>query len=111
MNFKKTGLDNSRADFLLNAVSHYALVYKAVNAGNYEAHLDYFPVKFREDFPSLPQLAYGELSPLEIDWDAYPDIEYLMVWTIDQDERKNIKKFFGLVFEQGDLSIWHNIQD
>jgi hypothetical protein len=61
-------------DFLLHAISHYALVHKAVDVGNYEARLEYFPVKFSENFPSVPSSAQIELTPWEIDWDHYPDI-------------------------------------
>lgn len=106
MGFKHAGMDTARADILLHAISHYALAHKTVNVGNYEARLEYFPVQFSEDFPTVPSRALIEISPWEIDWNRYPDIDFLVAWEIEQDERNKINKFFGLVFEQESLSIW-----
>jgi hypothetical protein len=111
MHHKKFGLDTSRVDFLLHAVSHYALVHKAVDAGNYEARLEYFPIRFSENLPSVPSSAQIELTPWGIDWNRYPDIDFLVAWKMTQDERKKIKQFFGLTFEDGNLSIWGRNQN
>jgi hypothetical protein len=111
MGFKHAGINTSRADVLLHAISHYALVHKTVNVGNYEARLDYFPVQFSEDFPAVPPRALIEVSPWKIDWNRYADIDFLVAWEMTKDERKKIEKFFGLTFEKGNLSIWHRNQN
>lgn len=111
MNYKKTNLNTSRMDILLHAVSHYALAKKAVNVLNYEARLDYFPVQFRENLPDVPPTVLIELSPCQIDWNRYPDIKLLVAWDIKKDERKNIKRFFDLSFQQDNLSIWQRSQN
>lgn len=110
INYKEDGLKTSRVDVLLHAVSHYALFHKAVNAGNYEARREHFPVQFQESFPPVPSLESIEILSEEIDWNLYPDIEYLVAWEIDQNERKNISSFFGLVFHKQSLSIWRRKQ-
>ena len=106
MNYKQFGSDTSRVDFLLHSISHYALTHKAVDIGNYEARLDYFPVQFKTNMPPVPSIALIELSPWEIDWDGYPDIEYLIAWEMGLEERNNISRSFDMVFKKDDLSIW-----
>ena len=111
MNYKKFGLDTSRVDVLLHAVSHYALVHKAVDVGNYQARIDLFPVQFKNALPPVPPRELIELSPWEINWSSYPDIEYLVVWDLKQEEKHSIKKFFSPTFEKDNLSIWQRNQN
>ena len=111
INYKRYGLDTSRIDVLLHAVSHYALFHKTVNAGNYEARTDYFPVQLKETFPPVPPLKSIQLLAREIEWDLYPNIEYLVAWEIGQYEGKDISSFFGMVFQEQNLSIWRRKQN
>ena len=106
LNFKTSRPVTSRADVLLHAVSHYALVHNAVNVGNYEARVEYFPVQFRTDRLLLPSMAAIEHSPWKIDWDRYQKIEYLVAWKMVKEEKDNIEVFFNLVFKEQNLTIW-----
>jgi hypothetical protein len=42
---------------------------------------------------------------------SLPGYNFLVAWEMTQDERKKIKQFFGLTFEEGNLSIWNRTQN
>ena len=97
-------------DVLLHAVSHYALVNEAVDAGDYEARKDHFLVSFGEDYAHVPALGLIEISPSKIDWERYPEIKYLVCWNSNRNDRNSIALFFEPVFEYHNLNIWRRIK-
>jgi hypothetical protein len=110
MNYGKSISQASRIDFLIHAVSHYALLNGAVNVGNYEARTIFFLVRFKDKFFHIPPLNLIEVSPAEIDWSQYPEIKYLISWNLKEKERNAIAPFFQQVFENIDLTIFRTTQ-
>lgn len=107
MTYKRNRTEWSRIDVLMHAVSYYGIKAGCVDAGNYETGLYQFPVRFRNGRTALPHPKQIGYAPESLNWSKYPSIEYLIGWEISEDDSKNLEKFFHMVWEKGELSIWN----
>ena len=106
MLYRDGNSDWSRADVLLHAVSHYGMEKKCVDIGNYEVSYNIFPVKYKRKLPSIPAWDKVEYEPETIRWDKYPSIDYLIAWKADLASRREIGRFFHIIWEDKLLTIW-----
>jgi hypothetical protein len=96
----------SRIDPLLHAVSYYGIEKGSVDAGNYEAVVAHFPVRFSTGTPKIPQKDQIEKFPSFVDWGKYPAIRYLLGWEVKDEDRKMLKENFILVMEKRRFTLW-----
>jgi hypothetical protein len=99
-------IQNPEVDVLMHAASYYGLFKECVDIGNYEARLDYFQVRFRNDlppFPSQDQIAY---EPGTIRWSDYPSIQYLLAWDLNHGDEEKIGRFFTIIWNDRPMTIW-----
>lgn len=102
----KTDDERSRVDVLLHAASYYGILKGCVDIGNYETGYDLFPVHFNGTFPEIPSSDQISYNPATINWQSYPSIQYLLGWNINNDEKKELVKYYRTSWEDGLLSIW-----
>jgi hypothetical protein len=93
-------------DVLMHGASYYGMFKGCVDIGNYETERHYFPVKFKENIPKFPPENQISFAPETINWTAYPSIQYLLGWKVDQIDIKNLSKYFHIIWEDKPLSIW-----
>lgn len=106
MTYKTKGPKWSHIDVLLHTASYYGIFRGCVDIGNYEASSDFFPVRFKESLPAIPpeeQIAY---EPATINWSNYPYIQYILGWEINNKDRIELSKFFHIILEEDQFSIW-----
>jgi hypothetical protein len=92
-------------DPLMHAASWYALR-GAIDLGNYEAAVPYFPVRFRTDLPPSPDPDTVYFSPRRVDWSAARTVDYLLAWGTGDRDRATLARQFSLRRQMGDLSVW-----
>ena len=115
LNFSNGDEDFGRADPLLHANHYLTLSNGAVNLGNYEPFVDYFPVAFKPGL-NLPIYLSGSMNwndTLEqhkhaIALCSYTHmIDYLLVWgTPDYYFKLDIDQCYHLIFEKGRQKIY-----
>ena len=106
MTYKTKRSEWSRVDVLMHAASYYGIFRGCVDIGNYEAGSDFFPISFNKNLPAMPsqdQIAY---EPTTINWSNYPYIQYLLGWEINNKDRIELSKFFHIIWEEDQFSIW-----
>lgn len=96
----------SRIDPLLHVASHYGLEKKAIDAGNYEAVVPHFPVRFRADGPKKPSTVQIEINVKKIDWKKYPAVDYLLGWEVTSAKRQQLQEHFTLIMEHRRFTLW-----
>lgn len=105
MPYRDLGLPGSRVDVLAHAVSHYALIHRLVNAGNYEMQLPYFPIQYKagmkKSLPSADQVLYGKEL---INFERFALVEYLIVW--DTIITKSTEEKFRKIWQDNRLEVW-----
>jgi len=106
MTYKTKRSEWSRVDVLMHAASYYGIFRGCVDIGNYEAGSDFFPISFNKNLPAMlsqDQIAY---EPTTINWSNYPYIQYLLGWEINNKDRIELSKFFHIIWEEDQFSIW-----
>jgi hypothetical protein len=96
----------SRIDPLLHTASYYGIEKGCINAGNYEAVVPHFPVRFSPSAPSRPRTGLIVMFPSMVDWGKYPAIRYLLGWEVTDKDRKRLKENFMLVMENKRFTLW-----
>jgi isoprenylcysteine carboxyl methyltransferase (ICMT) family protein YpbQ len=85
MSYRPYGIEGSRVDVLMHAVSWYGLRHNLINAGNYEPRLSYFPVKLAPEIKKMiPDPDLVNYKPDKVDFAKYPGIVYLLLWINDK---------------------------
>ena len=104
------GYRGSRADGpvdpMTHATSYYCARHGCVDVDNYQAHSQQFFVRFKDN-PSAAVYRQLETAPTTIEWEKYPDIEYLLGWEFDAAERTRLMNTFTMLNEIGAVSLWH----
>ncbi|MBW1849195.1 MAG: hypothetical protein JRJ27_19170 [Deltaproteobacteria bacterium] len=95
-----------RVDVLMHGASYYGIFKGCVDIGNYETGLDYFPIKFKNNIPSLPSLDQITYKSETINWSEYPSIQYVLGWEVDKNDEEKLSKFFHIIWQNELLSIW-----
>lgn len=107
--------DFSRTDPLLHANHYLTLTNGAINLGNYEPFVDYFPLKFKPGLNLPIYLPYQtnwndalELHQHILDLCSYTSmIDYLLVWdTPDYYFKMDIDRCYTLIFAKGRQKIY-----
>jgi len=93
-------------DVLMHGASYYGIFKGCVDIGNYETGRHYFPVKFKENIPKFPPSVQISYAPETIDWTAYPSIQYLIGWDIDQIGLDKLSQYFHIIWDESPLTIW-----
>lgn len=104
--WEKHTIESKAVDPLLHACGYYALARRCVDAGNYEAQVSYFPVRFRPDFPPTPPLGQIESAPERIQWERYPQIRHLIGWELDGAEESRLQRDFVMSWRGQELTLW-----
>ena len=104
--YKKLSAEWSRVDVLLHVASYYGIAKKIVDIGNYEARTPFFPIYFRMDLASLPNLYQIEVLPESIDWNLYPTIQYLLGIKINREDRIKLAGLFYIILENEETTVW-----
>jgi hypothetical protein len=116
LNFSaSTDDDFPRTDPLLHANHYLTLTNGALNLGNYEPFVDYFPLKFKPGL-NLPIYLHSKLNwndTLEthdhaLDLCGYTGmVDYLLVWDVpDYYFKIDIDRCYTLIFEKGRQKIY-----
>jgi len=106
LSYKDPNPSWSRIDPLLHAASYYGMEKGCVDAGNYEAVVSHFPVRFSSSAPKRPRKDQIEEFPSLIDWGKYPAIRYLLGWEVADEDRKKLKENFTLFMEKKRFTLW-----
>lgn len=108
ISYRQPGIEGSRVDVLIHAVSYYAIQHTLINGGNYEADFRYFPVKFHPEIREiLPSSALINYSPQKINFAGYPDILYVLSVLSEADVgREQLSKYYTIVSSQGYVDLW-----
>ncbi len=106
MTYKTKPPERSRVDVLLHAASYYGIFRGCIDIGNYETGSGYFPISFNKNLPALPPIGQIAYEPATINFSNYPYIQYLLGWEIDKKDRKELSKFFHIIWEEDQFSIW-----
>jgi hypothetical protein len=86
-------------------VSWYALLHTLHNVGNYETNFNYFPVRLLpERKNSLPSPNIVNYKLEKIDFSAYPDIDYLLAWGVEN--KDELSQHFKPISSRGRLVVW-----
>jgi len=93
-------------DVLLHTASYYGIFAGCVDAGNYEANTYFFPVHFNKSMPAIPPDLQISYKAHTINWENYPAIQYLLGWEVDNRERQVLSKYFYVIWEKDEFSIW-----
>lgn len=105
LSYRLPGTERSRADVLMHAVSYYALKHTLINAGNYEADLSYFTVKFRPEIrETLPESYLVNYSPQKINFANYPVIRYIL--SMGAENTEHLRSHYSPVKSNGSLILW-----
>jgi hypothetical protein len=105
MSYRKYGIERSRIDILLHAISYYALRHTLLNAGNYETGLGYFPVRFLPEIrEKLPSVYSAIFSPGSIDFGKYQSIVFILAWEVKRNE--HLARYYTPVKSKGNLTLW-----
>jgi hypothetical protein len=105
----------TRTDPLLHANHYYTLTNGAINLGNYEPFVDYFPLKFKPDLNLPIYLPYDtnwndalENHQHILDLCSYTSmVDYLLVWgTPDYFFGSDIDRCYNLIYAKGRQKIY-----
>jgi hypothetical protein len=106
MTYKPKDPQNTTVDILLHAASYYGIFKGYVDIGNYEASTDIFPVRFNKNMPPTPPERQISYKPTTINWVKYPAIQYLLGWEIDGKEKEGLNKYYRVIWEKNQFSMW-----
>jgi hypothetical protein len=106
MTYKSKLPEMTTVDILLHAASYYGILRGCIDIGNYEAATNLFPVKFKKTMPAMPPDLQISYKANTIKWENYPAIEYLLGWEIDTKEKESLTKYFRLIRERDQFSMW-----
>ncbi len=98
-----------RVDGLAHIASYYGIARKIVNIGNYEARRPFFAIYFKEGLGPWPSLYQIECRPEAIDWNLYPNIEFLLGVNIREEDKIELSKFFSIIFENERTTVWRRL--
>lgn len=96
----------SRVNALLHAVSYYGIVKGAVDIGNYEAGLPYFPVSFKKGLPAFPASGAIEYQPERIQLENYPAIQYIVSWDTNGSDERTLSALYDSIYQEDKLRLW-----
>ena len=111
MTYKVLKNDWSRVDVLIHAASYFGIFKRVINCNNYEARSNYFPVKFRESIPHMPDSFQIIHMPYTINFEDYSSIKYILGWDLNKVDRYKIKKAFSLKWEKKRMTVWERDKD
>jgi hypothetical protein len=106
MTYKPKDPEKTTVDILLHTASYYGIFKGLVDIGNYEAATDLFPVRFNKKMPATPPERQISYKPRTINWANYPAIDYLLGWEIDSKEKQGLNKYYQIIWEKDQFSIW-----
>ena len=115
LNFPTDDLDFSRTDPLLHANHYDTLTNGAINLGNYEPFVDYFPLIFKPGLNLPIYLPYDtnwndalEQHQHSLDLCSYTSmVDYLLVWgTPDYFFGSDIDRCYSLIYTKGRQKIY-----
>ena len=106
MMYKPRPPEWATVDILLHATSYYGILKGCVDIGNYEADTDLFPIRFNKTGSTARQKYQTIYKAKNINWENYPEIQYLLAWEIDNKEREVLNKHFHIIWEQDEFNIW-----
>lgn len=115
LNFPTDDNDFTRTDPLLHANHYDTLTNGAINLGNYEPFVDYFPLKFKPNLNLPIYLPYDtnwndalELHQHILDLCSYTSmVDYLLVWgTPDYFFGSDIDRCYDLIYAKGRQKIY-----
>ena len=106
MTYKKQTPPGTRVDVLSHAASYYGIEKECVDAGNYQASLRLFLVRFKRSLPSMPSEYQMTYKPETIDLAVSPSIRYMIAWEIGNSEGEMIGKYYDLIWKSDNLTIW-----
>jgi len=106
MTYKPKDPEKTTVDVLLHTASYYGIFKGCVDVGNYEAATDLFPVRFNKTMPVTPPERQISYKPTTINWANYPAIEYLLGWEIDSKEKEGLNKYYRIIWEKNQFSMW-----
>jgi hypothetical protein len=106
MTYKTKEPKKTTVDILLHASSYYGILKGSVDVGNYEVNTDLFPVRFNKSFRAIPPERQISFKPETINLANYPSIQYLLGWEMDNKERQEVGRFFHVIWEEDQFSIW-----
>ena len=106
MTYKAETPDAARVDVLLHAASYYGVNKGCVDIGNYELGTELFPTRYKDSVPLLPSIEEIYYRPATINFSAYPGIQYLLAWRLDETGRKVIKEYFNVIYEEDTFTVW-----
>jgi hypothetical protein len=106
MTYKTKDPERTTVDILLHTASYYGIFRGCVDIGNYEATSDLFPVHFSKNIPAMPPEQQISYKPETINWNNYPGIQYLLGWEINSKEKEELSKYFHIIFEKDQFSVW-----
>jgi hypothetical protein len=96
----------ARVDPIRHAGSYYGIKNKCIDIGNYQATTKFFLVEFNKNIPEFPQYAQIENNPQTIDYSHYPSIQYILGYDLSEFDKKTLRSYFKIIFENNDSSIW-----
>jgi hypothetical protein len=106
MTYKPNAPQMTTVDILLHTSSYYGILKGYVDIGNYEADTDLFPIRFNKTESTARQKYQTVYKAKNINWENYPEIQYLLAWEIDNREREVLNKHFHIIWEQDEFNIW-----
>ena len=106
MSYKPKDPQKTTVDILLHTASYYGIFKGCVDIGNYEAATDIFPVRFNKTMPATPPERQISYKAKTINWASYPAIEYLLGWEIDDKEKEGLNKYYRIIWEKDQFSMW-----
>jgi len=106
MTYKPRDPQGTTVDILLHTASYYGIIRGCVDIGNYEAATNLFLVKFKKTMPAIPPERQISYKPTTIEWANYPAIEYLLGWEIDDKEKEGLNKYYQIIWEKDQFSMW-----
>lgn len=96
-----------KIDVILHATSYYGIFNGCVDAGNYEAGFNLFPVHFNNNLASLSLHNRIECKPDSINFSQYPALIEVLGWKLHPEAQEHLQIFFNNRFENSKLSLWH----
>jgi hypothetical protein len=97
---------DSPIDPLAHATSYYCARHGCLDVDNYQANSQQFFVRFKPN-SALAVSHQLELAPTRVEWARYPDVEYVLGWQFEADEKTRIGNVFTMLDERGPVSLWH----
>jgi hypothetical protein len=100
--------EGERAFALRHIHAYYCLDVPCISLGNYEATLDYFPIRFR-DVVVLPPLSTLESAEIDLAPALFPEhADHLLVWAmpLEWSHRSELERRYAMTFAQGRLSVY-----